>query len=158
MKKLKQKVMDVVWVMGLGAAMAFCLWQIELIGWNQAVLITTKALEREILRSEAPVTVRVPKLTQMSVDGQIRKIFRSDAKVAIAISKAENGTRACNRIHQNKNGSVDIGVFQVNSVHAAKGNLYDCTENIKVAHKIYKDSGFNAWVAYKNGNYLAYLK
>lgn len=77
--------------------------------------------------------------------------------MALAISQAENGTRRCDRTHQNNDGSFDTGIFQINSVHAKKGNLRDCTDNIKVAYQIYKASGWNPWVVYQTGAYKKYL-
>jgi len=93
----------------------------------------------------------------MPVEVQIRRIFKKDAKMALAISQAENGTRACNRVHINNDKSKDIGVFQLNTIHSRKGNLYDCTENIKIALRIYKASGWNPWVVYQTGAYKKFL-
>lgn len=94
----------------------------------------------------------------MPVEVQIRRIFGKDAKMALAISQAENGTRKCDRESKpNKNGTIDIGIFQINEIHSSKGNLYGCTDNILVALQIYKASGWSAWTVYKSGAYLRYL-
>lgn len=76
--------------------------------------------------------------------------------MALAISQAENGTRQCNRIHVNKNGTLDYGVFQVNSIHGST-ELLDCRKNIEVAYQIFKKSGWSPWVTFKNGAYKKYL-
>jgi hypothetical protein len=92
------------------------------------------------------------------VETQIRRIFKDDAKMALAISQAENGTRQCDRKSKpNKNGTFDTGIFQINSIHSAKGNLVDCTDNIKVAYQIYKTSGWYPWVVYNTGAYKKFL-
>lgn len=77
--------------------------------------------------------------------------------MALAISQAENGTRECKRIHVNSDGSKDVGVFQLNSIHANKGNIFDCTENIKIAYQIFKRQGWTPWTVYKSGIYKKYL-
>ena len=77
--------------------------------------------------------------------------------MALAISQAENGRRDCTRTHKNNNGSVDVGIFQLNSVHEAKGNRFDCTENIKIAKQIFDRQGWSPWVVYQTGAYKKFL-
>ena len=79
--------------------------------------------------------------------------------MALAISQAENGRRTCDRVHTNKNGSKDVGVFQINDRwHGQKADLYDCTENIRLAHRIYTEQGnWSAWVTYNTGAYKKFL-
>jgi hypothetical protein len=93
---------------------------------------------------------------------QIKHIFKEDAKMALAISQAENGTRVCDRVSKpNKNGTVDIGVFQINaSAHRNKATpeqLKDCLTNIQVAKQIYDRQGWTPWTVYKTGRYKQYL-
>lgn len=61
--------------------------------------------------------------------------------------------RASNRNH---NGSVDYGLFQVNSLHfhdagcpSSAAGLYDATANTKCALGIYRSQGNNAWYGYQ---------
>jgi len=61
--------------------------------------------------------------------------------------------RASNR---NSNGSVDYGLFQVNSAHfhdagcpSTSSGLYDAATNTKCALHIYKTQGNNAWYGYQ---------
>jgi hypothetical protein len=101
-------------------------------------------------------------LEKLPVEKQICKIFGKDCKMALAISQAENGSRKCDRVSKpNKNGSLDIGVFQINyNAHQNKGtlkDLMDCTTNIKIAKQIFDASGWNAWSVYKSGLYKKYL-
>jgi hypothetical protein len=93
------------------------------------------------------------------VESQIIRIFKDDAQMALSISQAENGNRGCKRTHLNTDGSVDVGIFQINNKwHGHKGDLYDCTENIKIAYQIYKTSGWYPWVVYNTGAYKKYLE
>lgn len=95
------------------------------------------------------------------------------AKTIYAIAHAEcKGKQFCNNRGLNKDGSVDFGYLQVNSIHREKGEtvahfekrMYNLEENFKLASKIYKDrekingDGFTAWSTYNNKKYLAYLK
>jgi hypothetical protein len=61
--------------------------------------------------------------------------------------------RASNR---NRNGSVDYGLFQVNSIHFGRAGcpssaaaLYNAATNTKCALSIYKSQGINAWYGYQ---------
>jgi hypothetical protein len=82
--------------------------------------------------------------------------------MAIAISQAENGTRACDRKGaKNSNGTHDWGVFQINEVHLKKGyslaDFKDCLTNIRIAHEIFKRQGWSPWSVYKNGSFKRFL-
>jgi hypothetical protein len=81
----------------------------------------------------------------------------------IAILKAENGTHECTRDNRglNKNGSVDIGLAQINW---KPGNpwhtfeqLQDCKYNLDVALEMYARRGFQPWYAYTKGAYLKHM-
>lgn len=63
--------------------------------------------------------------------------------------------RASNR---NSNGSVDRGLFQINSIHLGRagcpkrgnaGALYNATTNAKCALQVYRSQGLNAWYGYQ---------
>jgi hypothetical protein len=83
-----------------------------------------------------------------------------DCKMALAIASAESGLR-CDAVHINDNNTVDLGVFQLNSVHLKKGgnwtlaNMGDCYKNVDLAYEMFKEQGWQPWVAYLNGSYLA---
>lgn len=88
--------------------------------------------------------------------------FGKDCKLALAVAKAENGTMQCDRFNINSNGTVDFGVFQINTVHLKKGykisDLIDCKKNVDIAFEIFsQQKGFQAWVAYNNGNYKKFM-
>lgn len=58
--------------------------------------------------------------------------------------------------NKNRNGSVDYGLFQVNSLHfhdagcpSSATGLYDAAANTKCALGIYKSQGINAWYGYQ---------
>lgn len=85
-----------------------------------------------------------------------------DCKTALAVAKAESGMN-CNAFNVNSNGSVDFSIFQLNSVHLKKGgewtleNMANCYKNVDLAYEMWKEQGFQPWVAFTSGGYLAKL-
>jgi hypothetical protein len=77
------------------------------------------------------------------------------------ITKRENGTREPTRIGTNRDGSKDVGLFQINAYwHCGKINLprssaacikqlQDPAVNLAVARQIYEAQGWSPWVARK---------
>lgn len=85
-----------------------------------------------------------------------------DGKIAIAIARAESGMRE-EAINVNKDLSIDIGIFQINSVHWKKEGcspkeLFDAYKNVDCAYKIWQSSGWSAWTVAKNGSFLKFLR
>lgn len=86
--------------------------------------------------------------------------------MAMAIMQAENTScdPSIDNAGMNSDGSVDYGLFQVNSIHAdmVGGNLESLRTpavNVKIAYSLSHDgTNWSAWSTYKNGKYLRYLK
>jgi cell wall-associated NlpC family hydrolase len=80
----------------------------------------------------------------------------------MAIAKAESGWRADAINDKNPNGSIDRGLFQINSIH--KGNSWypanplDPYQSAVAAFNIYKQQGLNAWTVYKNKDYAKFMQ
>lgn len=89
-----------------------------------------------------------------------------DVTTAMAVMQAEN--TACNPVKDNKgmnsDGSVDYGLFQVNSIHAdmVGGNLEllrDPSVNIAVAYRIYSAKhNWTPWSTFNSGKYKEYVR
>lgn len=95
-----------------------------------------------------------------------------DYSVAIRLAKSENFwnlTRSfdCARMNtHNSDGSYDVGIFQINSIHAGRladlgmtmDDMKDCKKNIDFAFNwIYKPRGnWEAWSAFNNKSYLSH--
>lgn len=99
-----------------------------------------------------------------TVEEYIKEVFGADAERAIGVAKCESGLRK-NAINKaNRNGSVDHGVFQINSVHTKKrGEDFktDWKANVRVAKQIFDEQGFRPWVCAKaigETNYLGVNK
>lgn len=91
------------------------------------------------------------------IEGLITRYFGEDSQTALAVAKAESRLNPQAK-NINTNGSVDCGIFQINSVHKpTKEQCENAEENIKLAHKIYSKSGFIPWTAYKSGSYKKFL-
>lgn len=88
-----------------------------------------------------------------------------DVKTAYAVCMAESGGDPTAR-GVNTNGTDDVGLMQINSVHVpsliSSDARYDAAENIKAAYQVYTDAsihgdGWSAWSAYNSGKYLKFL-
>ena len=78
------------------------------------------------------------------------------APLAAAIAMAESGGKPT-AINHNTNGSVDRGLFQINSVHGAQSST-DLATNIKAAIAISSNgTNWNPWTTYTSGKYKPYL-
>ena len=93
-----------------------------------------------------------------------------DDATAVALAKSENFwnlTKSfdCQRTGaQNKNGTRDHGLWQINDIHIKSGAITlkdanDCFKATDFAYGLYKGRGntFGAWAAFNNGSYLNHL-
>lgn len=76
----------------------------------------------------------------------------------VAISKAESGWNTTAVNTGNSNGSVDRGLFQINSVHGFDANrlVNDAKYNTQCAKDVYDRQGLGAWSVYNSGKWRAY--
>jgi len=85
-----------------------------------------------------------------------------DCKTALAVSKAENGDRIPDKFNVNSNGTIDVGIFQINSIHfteegCALKEIVDPIRNVDCAWRIWQTSGWGPWVAFHTGAFLNHL-
>lgn len=93
----------------------------------------------------------------------IEKFGDDGANAITMIRKCENSTFDQTRTNHNRNGTIDYGIFQVNSIHAARYGsefMTDWKANVDTAYEIYKAAGkkFTPWTcSYEIGqkNYLS---
>lgn len=81
----------------------------------------------------------------------ITKVFAPEGKhivvKAIQCFYGESGLRS-DAVGVNKNGTNDVGVAQINSIHGmSTEDRLNFKKNIDKAYKIYKSRGFSAWYA-----------
>lgn len=84
-----------------------------------------------------------------------------DLITAVAVALAESsGNEKANNAGMNSNGTVDYGLWQINSIHGPDlGRVYDPYYNASLAFKVYsdRDHTFAPWVAYDKGSYRRFL-
>lgn len=73
----------------------------------------------------------------------IKKVWGKDSKLGLAIARAESGYQT-KVVNYNTNGTVDQGVFQVNSVHEMP-EMDDAVANISYAYTMFLKQGTTPW-------------
>lgn len=99
----------------------------------------------------------MPTLTAAQVAGLVKNAGFpvDDQAIMVAISKAESGYNTT-ATHTNTNGTIDRGLFQINSVHSKfdpNQLLNDPQYNTNAAKTIFDGQGLNAWSTYTSGAY-----
>lgn len=78
----------------------------------------------------------------------------SDTAAAVALAESSGVATASNK---NTDGSVDRGLWQINSVHGSQ-STFDIVGNVKAAIAISNNGkNWNPWVTFKSGAYKKYL-
>lgn len=88
------------------------------------------------------------------LDNYICEKFGNECQIALLVARAESNMNE-EAININKNGTIDMGIFQINSVHWKKEgcnpkSLLDARKNVNCAYKIFQGSGWEAWATFKN--------
>lgn len=117
--------------------------------------ITERETMIPVIQMQFPIEVDTP-LKEYICD----KWGIMECKVAIAVFTAESGMN-CLAWNANTNGTIDIGVAQINSTHFDEdftlADATDCYKNVDKAYEIYLDSGWYPWVAFWNGAFQKHL-
>jgi hypothetical protein len=93
----------------------------------------------------------------------LRRAGFSEAQIPtmMAIAMAESSWNPSAVNDKNANGSVDRGLFQINSVHQGNSwyptNPFDPLQSAIAAYNIYQSQGLNAWTVYKTGDYAKFI-
>lgn len=78
------------------------------------------------------------------------------AGIAAAVALAESGGNP-NATNTNGNGTIDRGLWQINSIHGAR-STFDITANAKAAIAISSNgTNWDPWTVYKTGAYKKFL-
>lgn len=79
----------------------------------------------------------------------------------MAIAMAESSWRP-NATHSNSNGTIDQGLFQINTVHKGNSwypqNPFDPVQSAKAALGVYQMQGLKAWTVYTSGQYKKFMQ
>src|SRR3990167_2029412 len=86
---------------------------------------------------------------ELTIENMIKDTFKEDSAKAFQLLKCENGRLKPNAINVNKDGSRDLGVFQISEKwQRTQGKfLLNPKVNIAIAHQLYVENGkqFNLW-------------
>jgi len=89
-----------------------------------------------------PEPTVAPLTQKQEILNYIVEVFGDDAADAIVvIRKCENSSFNPRATNQNRNGSVDRGIFQLNSAYWGGEELYDWKKNVDVAYKVFTRAG-----------------
>lgn len=126
--------------------------QAEFVSPQHDVAVIEREVEVEkIVEVEKPVAVPLGCDTEKcSILAYIVEVFQDEAANAITIiRKCENSTFDQNRTNQNRNGTKDWGIFQINDANAnlCRGLDYqnNWKDNIDCAYKVYQSQSWSAW-------------
>lgn len=99
------------------------------------------------------------------IEALIRHTFGEESATAIAIAKAESGLDPNIVSEPNKNGTRDVGLFQVNDIHKMSvEDRQDPVKNIEFAKKLHDRKvargldPWSDWSAYNSGKFKKYLQ
>lgn len=109
--------------------------------------------------------------SRLSPNPQVSYLFKKyfpkeeEARIMRAISLAESKGKQTAVNKANRNGSIDSGFFQINTIHREKGEtkeqfikrMHNLEENFKAARKVLDKQGLTAWSVYNNLSYLQHL-
>jgi len=122
-------------------------------------VLTVKTAYPITIKDREKIVIR-PLIMDIKVDTPLEQMICEtfgnwECKTALAVAQAESGMRV-DAWNSNTNGTLDIGLFQINSIHWDKegcslAELVTEEGNVKCAKKIYDDSGWSAWSVVNNG-------
>lgn len=104
---------------------------------------SNKTITSSVNMDQVPTPTPVPVVIAASapspqgvITSYITQKFGSTANIALCIAYHESGYRA-DAINYNWNGSIDRGVFQINSIHGYDpSSLFDWKQNIDIAYQM----------------------
>lgn len=118
-----------------------------------------------VAKTDRPPVTIPPKIPAQATDCNAVKAYKWDINTAYAICMAESrGVAHKDNAGLNRDGSVDYGLMQINSVHADMVNgdlesLRDPKVNIRIAYSLSRQgTDWTAWTTYNNGQYREFLK
>jgi hypothetical protein len=86
----------------------------------------------------------------------IKETFPEDPHIAVAVARCESGLKPTAHNPHNRDGSVDGGLWQINSVHDKKLkelglDKYNPEDATKFARMLYDEREWQDWVCFTHG-------
>jgi hypothetical protein len=147
------------------------------LAFNKPITIEAKTA----MNYESPVIKESENVTQSDVDKFIDTFSGKDKEIvsyicskwgvmkcetAVAVAQSENfwnKTKSFqeDRFNINTNGTIDTGIYMINSIHYNKEgcSLKEITgwkANVDCAYNLYEKQGWKIWVAYNTGRFQAF--
>lgn len=88
--------------------------------------------------------IETPKTQKEQIIAYITEVFGEEAPNAFNILYCENRGLRPDAINHNRNGSIDEGIFQINSIHG-QSDMLNWKKNIDFAYKLFKRGGWSQW-------------
>ncbi len=106
-----------------------------------------EAVESQSLPPSAVLVAETAPLTEkQEIMSYIVEVFGDDADDAIAlVGQCENKGWNPQAVNHNKNGSRDLGIFQLNDRYHGGEENFDWKTNIDKAYKIFSRQGWTPW-------------
>ena len=126
----------------------------------EASVVSDYKAEIQARETELKKQIGVYWKSKANIKRLIVETFPEDASTALAIAKCESGLNPDAYNPKNKNGSVDRGLFQVNSVHdnrleALGLDPWNPEDNAVFARMLYEENGWLPWVCAWHKDHLA---
>lgn len=134
--------------------------QIENLKQDYETKLQAKRAEKARLAAltprETPVVGRGGSLSGCEAYRPLVSQYAWDTRIAMAIMRAESGCNpmAANLTDSHATCKGSFGLFQI---ACFDGQVYDPAQNVAIAYRKYKASGWRPWGAYTSGAYLKYL-
>jgi hypothetical protein len=101
-----------------------------------------RAYEEPVIEVEI---IQEPKTEKQQIIEYITQVFKEDAPDAFNILHCENRQLNPKAVNHNRNGTRDLGIFQLNDAYWGGEENFDWKTNIDKAHKIFKNGGWRQW-------------
>lgn len=137
--------------------------------FNQPVELINPLISINYVQPEAVKAVSIPEevevdkcsLIENEIEQYICEVFGDEYENAMEVLSCEN--KGLNHLainDANSNGSTDVGIFQINSIHGfTVEEMQDYKKNVDFAYKLMKRDGWSAWAcSHKIGVTPFYLK
>merc|ERR1712048_486075 len=127
--------------------------------WGSNYCLSPPSFTETETAEQAPLSVEVG-ISMSQIASYWKSAHSKDnCQTAVAVAMAES-RGDCNAQYVNGPGSIDRGLWQINSKYhpeCSDSCAYSCSCNAGCAVNVWKSSGWNAWNTYKNGLHKQYL-
>lgn len=134
--------------------------------FNRRALASEVALtQEEVVSATSHQSFEAP-TDNISVESLIQNAFGADAKIALAIAKAESnlevdrvGDKHIMYEQDGKTYGMSCGVFQIRTLPGRPSceEMLDPEKNIAFAKQLYDKSGWTPWTVWKTNQYKNFL-